>query len=83
MAFVIIEPALIAVLLVGSPPPAPALSAIAPIVPPTSPCSARAPSKAAFDCCLHLTFWAAPATTPLNDPAEASQNDAADQKEGR
>ncbi|MBS0503628.1 MAG: hypothetical protein JSS55_07450 [Proteobacteria bacterium] len=72
-----------AVLLAGTPPTAPALPAVVPAVAATSPCSAGAQSKAAFDCCLHLTFWKAAATTPLNHPAESSQDGAAGQKEGR
>ena len=79
MAFVIVEPALVAALLAAAA-PAPTSPAARPPAVPT--CGAGQPSNAEFDCCLHLAWWSAPSTTPTT-PAQSSSDVAADQKEGR
>lgn len=80
MAFVIVEPALVAALLaaVASAPTPPAARPAA-----VSSCGAGQASTAAFDCCLHLARWSAPASTTPSNPAQSSSDVAADQKEGR
>ena len=79
MAFVIVEPALVAALLAAAA-PAPTPPATRPVA--VRGCGAGQASTAAFDCCLHLARWSAPSTTPTT-PAQSSSDVAADQKEGR
>ncbi len=80
MAFVIVEPALVAALLAAAA-PAPTPPAARPLA--LSACSAGQASTAGFDCCLHLARWSAPGSTTPNTPAQSSSHAAADQKEGR
>jgi hypothetical protein len=80
MAFVIVEPALVAALLAAVT-PAPTPPAVRP--PAVSSCGAGQASTAAFDCCLHFARWSAPASTTPSNPAQSSSDVAADQKEGR
>lgn len=83
MAFVIVEPALVAALLAAA---APATTSPAARPPAVQTCAAGQASTAAFDCCLHLARWSAPSsTTPTTPttPAHSSSDVAADQKEGR
>ena len=77
MAFVIVEPALVAALLAAAA-PAPTSPAARP---PT--CGAGQASTAGFDCCLHLARWSAPSSTNPTTSAQSSSDVAADQKEGR
>ena len=80
MAFVIVEPALVAALLAAA---APAPSAPAARPPSAPTCGAGQASTAGFDCCLHLARWSAPSSTTPTTPAQSSSDVAADQKEGR
>jgi hypothetical protein len=80
MAFVIVEPALVAALLAAAA-PAPTSPAAPPSAVPT--CGAGQASTAGFDCCLHLARWSAPSSTTPTTPAQSSSDVAADQKEGR
>lgn len=80
MAFVIVEPALVAALLAAAA-PAPTPPATRPVAVPD--CGAGQASTTAFDCCLHLARWSAPASTTPTTPAQSSSDVAADQKEGR
>lgn len=80
MAFVIVEPALVAALLAVAA-PAPTSPAARPPAAPT--CGAGQASSAGFDCCLHLASWSAPSSTSPTTPAHSSSDVAADPKEGR
>jgi hypothetical protein len=81
MAFVIVEPTLVAALLAAAAPTPTSPAARPPAVP---TCAAGQASTAGFDCCLHLARWSAPSsTTTPTTPAHSSSDVAADQKEGR
>ncbi|MFL0418604.1 hypothetical protein ACH0CP_13540 [Sphingomonas sp. 179-I 2A4 NHS] len=81
MAFVIFEPAVLAVMTVGVAPSAPAAPILAPVVS-ASPCASHPTTTRAFECCIDLARWKVPPTAPLNHPAQPADG-AADQKEGR
>ncbi len=81
MAFVIFEPAVLAVLMVGVAPSAPEAPILAPVAS-ASPCASRTATPRAFDCCIDLAQWRVPPTASLNHPAQPADG-AADQKEGR
>ncbi len=80
MAFVIVEPVIVAALLATAAPAPNSLAARPAAVP---NCGAGQASTAGFDCCLHLARWSAPASTTPTTPAPSSSDVAADQKEGR
>ncbi|MDR7103964.1 hypothetical protein [Croceicoccus sp. BE223] len=80
MAFVIVEPAIVAALLAAAAPAPNSPAARPPAVP---NCSAGQASTASFDCCLYLARWSAPASTTHTTPAPSSSDVAADQEEGR
>jgi len=81
MAFIILEPALVALLLASATASTPAASTAAITPARGSPCNAGVAASAGFDCCLHLPAWSAITATPLNHSAQSREG--ADPQEGR